>query len=465
MKVIFLPKLYNIFLKKFIILFASIFIVLGFVVYTWIKDIYIEETKQDLLNNIEIIALFVKSLEKLDEIAFYISKETKLRVTFINHLGEVIGESDEDSSTMDNHSNRPEIITADFQEFGTSIRKSNTLQKDMLYIAKKFQFANKKYYIRMARDVEKINEEFFNLSIKIAFLFLFFILFAFLIALKISKNIQDETQSILVFLDNLKSKNGKKKTIDSNYSYEFQKITRLLNEVANTLNKRAKQKAKYTAKLKLSNRQKDDIISAISHEFKNPIAVINGYSQTLIEDDKLNPKIRNKFLSKILSNSNKMSEMIDRLRLSIKLEEGKVEENFTKVNINKMMQNIADDLKISYPGRDILIQQEINIKIQADETMIRIAFENLIENALKYSQDDVTIQIRENTISIIDHGIGIKKEDIPNITQKFFRVSNNSWNNSLGLGLSLVANIIASHNFKLEITSIEHEGSNFTVKF
>ena len=285
------------------------------------------------------------------------------------------------------------------------------------------------------------------------------------IALKISKRIQDETKVILEFLDNLKSKKRKKQVLDSSYSYEFQKITRLLNEVANTLNKRAKQKAKYTAKLKLSNRQKDDIISAISHEFKNPIAVINGYSQTLINDEDLNPKIQKKFLLKIISNSNKMSEMIDRLRLSLKLEEGKVEKNFITINLNKLIKNIAEDLKLYYPGREIIITKEKEVKINADHTMIRIAFENLIENALKYSQDDVIIQIKENSLSVIDHGIGIKKEDIPNITQRFFRVSNNSWNNSLGLGLSLVTNILAGHKFKLEITSIEHEGSNFTVKF
>lgn len=460
-----MPKLYNIFLKQFIILFATIFIVLGIVVYIWIKNIYIKETQQGLLNNIQIISLSIKSFNKLDELAFYISKETKLRVTFIDEDGKVIGESDEDRFSMDNHLNRPEIITANFQEFGTSIRKSNTLQKDMLYIAKKFQLHNKKYYIRLARDVEKINDEFFDLSLKIGLLFLSFIIFAFLIALKISKRIQDETKTILEFLDNLKSKKNKKKIIDSNYSYEFQKITRLLNDVANTLNKRAKQKAKYTAKLKLSNRQKDDIISAISHEFKNPIAVVNGYSQTLLDDEDLNPKIQKKFLSKILSNSNKMSEMIDRLRLSLKLEEGKVEENLTKVNLNELIQNIIEDLKLYYPGRNLIIQEEKELKINADETMIRIAFENLIENALKYSQDDVTIQIRDHTLSVIDHGIGIKEKDIPNITQRFFRVSNNSWNNSLGLGLSLVSNIITAHKFTLKITSIEHEGSNFTVKF
>lgn len=464
-KATYLPKLYNIFFKQFILLFTGLFIVLGFVVYLWIKNIYIEETKQDLLNNIQITSLSIDSLDNLDLKAKNISEEIKVRVTFIDNYGNVLAESDEDKSTMDNHANRPEIIKADFQEYGFSMRRSNTLQKEMLYVAKKFLVENKEYFIRMARDIEKINEEFFYLSLKIGVLFLLFIGIAFVIALQASKKIQDETHAILLFLDNLKSKNSKQKMIDSNYSYEFQKITRLLNDVANTLNKRAKQKAKYTAKLKLSNRQKDDIISAISHEFKNPIAVINGYSQTLLEDEDLNTTIRQKFLGKISSNANKMSNMIDRLRLSLKLEEGNYQENFTKVNLNKLIQNIVEDLKVSYVGRNIIIEEEDSVKIKADETMLSVALENLIENALKYSQDDVTVMITNKNVSVEDHGIGIKQKDLPNITQRFFRVSKNNWNNSLGLGLSLVANIVKAHKFELEISSVEHEGSTFTIQF
>jgi signal transduction histidine kinase len=401
----------------------------------------------------------------MDKLAKKISKEINMRVTFINSKGIVIGESDKDKITMDNHSNRPEIITADFQEYGMSIRESDTLHKKMLYVSKKFNLGSDSYYIRMARDVKKIENEFFHLSIKVGILFLLFIGITVLISMRISKNIQTETEIILRFLDNLKSKKKKIKNIDSTYSYEFQKITRLLNDVANTLNKRAKQKAKYTAKLKLSNRQKDDIISAISHEFKNPIAVINGYSQTLIEDEELNVQIRQKFLSKIISNSNKISEMIDRLRLSLKLEESDYKENYTKVDLRNLVQNIVDDLKISYEGREIIIQDNTDVKIKADETMIRIAIENIVENALKYSQDDVEIKITDKYISVTDHGLGIKEEDIPNITQRFFRVSNNSWNNSLGIGLSLVSNIIKKHKFTLDIESEINEGSKFTIKF
>ncbi len=455
-------RLHDIFLRKFIVLFGSIFLVLGLVVYMWIKNIYIEQTKIDLLHNINILALGINDLKDIDAKAREIREKINLRVTFINQEGTVIGESHEDKSFMDNHAGRSEIINSKYQEYGSIIRKSDTLNKKLLYVAKKFSINGEDYYIRMARDIEQINKEFFYLSIKIGILFLFFIFLAFWVATNISKKVEDETTEILNFLNNL-TKYNKEKRIDSTYSYEFNKITQLISEVSKSLIKKEKQKAKYTAKLKLSNRQKDDIISAISHEFKNPIAVISGYTQTLLEDKEINPDIREKFLKKISSNSNKLTTMIDRLRLALKLEDGKQAKNLLKVNLVKLAKSTIDDLKIAYPQREIFLEAD-DIVIEADETMLRIAIENLIENALKYSQDDVYVTITKDLISVKDNGIGIKQKDIPKITNKFYRVSNNSWNNSLGVGLSLVSNIVKFHNFKLEIESQENEGSTFSIK-
>ena len=155
--------------------------------------------------------------------------------------------------------------------------------------------------------------------------------------------------------------------------------------------------------------------------------------------------------------------MIDRLRLTLKLEDEKQTRNFTKVDLVKITKNIIDDLKISYPSREIYLEAD-DIKIEADETMIRIAIENLVENGLKYSQDDVYVTITNKEISVKDNGIGIKQKDIQKITNKFYRVSNNTWNNSLGVGLSLVSNIVKFHKFKLDIQSVENEGSTFTIK-
>jgi len=458
-----LLKLHDIFLRKFLVLFLTIFLTLGIIFYIWIKDIYIQQTKVDLLHNIDIVSLQIKTLNDVDSIAKNIKKTIGLRVTIIAHDGTVLGESDKNVKRIDNHFNRAEIIKSRDQGYGSSIRYSHTVKKELLYVAKKFTLNNSDYYIRMARDIQLVNQQFLYLSFKISFLFLFFMVIAFWISLKISKNVQDETKEILEFLRNL-TKQNKPISIESTYSREFNKITKLLTSVSQDLSKRNKQKAKYTARLKLSNRQKDDIISAISHEFKNPIAVITGYVQTLLEDKDINPKIREKFLSKIASNSNKLTNMIDRLRLSIKLEEGKQSSNFENYNITKLTSEICDDLKLTYKNRDIELETN-NIKIKVDITMISIAISNLIENALKYSQDTVKIEINNKSLSVIDTGIGIKESEISKITDKFYRVPSNSWNNSLGVGLALVKNILDLHKFKLEIQSIKNEGSTFKIVF
>jgi signal transduction histidine kinase len=94
-----------------------------------------------------------------------------------------------------------------------------------------------------------------------------------------------------------------------------------------------------------------------------------------------------------------------------------------------------------------------------------MAISNLIENALKYSEDEVEVNISANSICIIDRGIGIEEKELENINQKFYRISNNGWNNSLGLGLFIVKSILLLHNFSLEIHSEFKKGSQFCIKY
>lgn len=431
--------------------------------YFWIKSIFIEQTKIDLLHNIDIFALSVDDLNSLDNKVQKIKNVIGLRVTVIDKNGVVIAESDEDKSLMDNHLNRTEVLESKYNKFGSIVRYSDTLKKDLLYVSKKEVFGEEDYYIRMARDLEQIDEQYIYITLKVGILFIVFIAIFFLVALKISKKVQYETNLILQFLHDL-TKQNKSLKIESNYSLEFQKITKLLTKVSSSLSKKDKQKSKYTAKLKFSNRQKDDIIAAISHEFKNPIAVISGYSQTLLDDKDLNATIRDKFLEKIFTNSAKLTNMIDRLRLSIKLEEGKQPYSFTKTNIKNLTTNIVDELKETYPSRDISIEST-DLVMEVDETMMGIAITNLVENALKYSQDAVDIKITQKSLCVSDAGIGINSKDISKLTDKFYRVSNNGWNNSMGVGLSLVSNILNIHKFTLDVKSVENEGSTFSIIF
>jgi len=453
-------KLHQIYFRKFILLFIFLFIIVGTIVYFWLKDIYIDQVEKSLLENIKIVSLHVKEKGNLDKLAQDIKKNLNIRLTIINQDGEVVAESDEDKESMDNHKYREEIMEAKNENYGHIIRHSATLDKDLLYVAKRFDNT----YIRMAKEIDKINEHLMSLAIKTGIALILFFIVSFLIAYKISIQLEKETNRILKFLLEL-TKKKKNSFINSNFSQEFYQITKLLTKISRVLTKQDKQKAKYTAKLRKSNDQKDDIISAISHEFKNPIAVINGYSQTLLTDNEINQEIRKKFLKKIHANGEKLSLLIDKLRLAIRLDEKKLLPSLRPVNITNLVQQSIDDLKQNFKNRTVILESKEDITIKADPTLIEVVISNLIENALKYSEDDVRVKITKECITITDSGIGISSHDLEKITKKFYRVSQNEWNNSLGLGLSIVSNILELHHFELLIQSKENSGSIFTIKF
>jgi len=454
----------QIILRKFILIFSILFLIVGAIVYYWTKDFYITQTRNALLTNIEIISFDLQKNLHLDNLALKMKNSLELRLTIISKDGEVIAESHKDKSKMDNHKNRDEVIQANEEDYGYKIRYSSTVNKDLLYIAKKYTFEEKTLYVRLSKELNSINEQIFSLGIKIFMVLSLFFIAIFMITFKISKQIEKETLNIVNFLTSLTKKN-KSTYIDSDFSLEFSHITKLLTKVAQILTKREKQKSKYTSKLQASNRQKDDIISAISHEFKNPIAVINGYSQTLLDDDDLNPKIRQKFLTKIYKNGVKLSDLIDTLRLSIKLDSGQQATNFSLVNLKSIVEDVSENLKIQYPKREIVIKGSSDISIKADNSLLNVLITNLIENAIKYSDDKVSVNFDEKSLHVIDTGIGISKNNLEKITHKFYRVHENSWNNSLGLGLFIVNNITNLHKFKLEISSKENQGSTFTLIF
>ena len=423
-----------------------------------------EEAKASLMHEIEIITFEIDKSTNLDKLAQQIKDKLNTRLTIIDIDGEIITESHKDKTTMDNYKYRPEIIQSREEDYGYKIRYSKTLKEHLLYIAKQYTYNNHTVYIRLAKELKNINAQIFFLGINILAILIIFFIGIFIITYKINIQIQNETQKIANFLRDLARK--KKSTyISSDFSQEFALITKLLTKISQIIVKREKQKSKYTKRLEASNNQKDDIISAISHEFKNPIAVINGYSQTLLDDEDLNINIRNKFLRKIHNNGNKLSELIDTLRLSIKLDGGNIAIKLTTLNLYDVINDAIDNIKLSYPNRVATIEGDKNIQIKADRALFCVLITNLVENAFKYSEDEVHIKFDNESLSVIDSGIGINKKDLQNITDKFYRVHKNSWNNSLGLGLFIVNNLTNLHNFRLNVESEEHVGSTFSINF
>ncbi len=457
-------KFHQIVIRKFLLVFSILFVIVGGIVYYWTKEFYINQTRDSLLANIEIMSFDIHDTSHFDKIAKNIKDTLGTRLTVILEDGTVISESHKDKTKMDNHKYRKEIIQANESEYGYKIRHSQTINKDLLYIAKKYTVDGKTIYIRLAKEIESINEQILSLGVKIFFVLALFLIAILTLTYRFSAQIENEIQKIVSFLTSL-AKKQKPSYISSDLSLEFSNMTKLLTKVSTILSKKDKRKSKYTTKLQTLNQQKDDIISAISHEFKNPIAVINGYSQTLIDDANLNPNIRQKFLTKIYNNGTKLSDLIDTLRLSIKLDSGKQSMNFSTINLYNVIIETVDNIKINYPRRETTIKGSKDVFIKADPSLFSVVISNLVENAFKYSEDEVLITFDEKSLQIKDSGIGISPKNLENITNKFYRVHENSWNNSLGLGLFIVSNIVNLHKFSLNIKSVENEGSTFSIIF
>ncbi|PLY05870.1 MAG: two-component sensor histidine kinase [Arcobacter sp.] len=456
-------KIHQLFLRTFSALFFLILLVISTTTYYWSKNIYLDQVEKNLSQNIDSLSISFNSLENINYIIKTFKAKTALRITIIDEKGFVIADSDKDKSQMENHSTRYEIVHAKYEGYGKIVRYSKTLHEELLYVAKKIVIDDNIYYVRLADYTAKIKDNFTSLAYQIIGFIALFMIAAFTVTYFISIKIKNETNSILTYLIELSNKKPNYE-LYSDFSEEFNKITRLLNKVSERLSKKEKQKAKQTAKLKLANRQKDEIISAISHEFKNPIAIISGYSETILNDKELPQAMKDKFLSKIHSNGNKMSDIIDKLRLTLKLEEGKQQILLTNCSIKAICEDIISDLKERYKDREIiLVGEELELKV--DETLISMAIGNLIENALKYSEDEIIVDINKNSISIKDKGIGIDENELKKINQKFYRVSQNGWNNSLGLGLFIVHSILKLHDFQLEVKSEINKGSKFIITY
>lgn len=453
-------RIHQIFIIKFLLLFVGTLIVSSFISYVSLKSIIVEQTKDYLETSIIFMELGLDKVDKLDNYTAAVHKKTGLRITLIDNNGVVIAETNADKNNMENHLHRYEIVHANEEKFAYIIRYSKTIGEDFLYAATKIIYKDKYIYIRLSKSLSEVMRGFYSLWYKLAITFIVIIFLAFYVSKMIGKRILFDVKQIKNYLDEISNKNYNA-VIKIEYCYEALQLSLLLKNLVKKLSNREKQKRKYTAKLRLMNKQRSDILSAISHEFKNPIASIMGYAQTLQEDPDINPELREKFLDKISSNGEKMSTMLDRLALSVKLENKDLELHETTFDLKTLCEDVAVNLYSKYKDRHILVDVESHM-IYADKTMLELVLVNLVDNALKYSESDVELILNKDTVFVKDKGIGVKEEHLDHISSKFYRVQKNSWDNSMGIGLAMVSYILKAHKSLLEIQSTFGEGSTFS---
>ena len=457
-------RLHQIFLYHFLFIFSVAFILTGIISYFFLKAIEVEQSTHQLKNSIMLIKPRLHS-HKFDSIAEGIQEDTDLRLTIISNSGLVLAESHRDRQEMNNHARRVEIKKAKKSDYGVSIRHSQSLNTDFLYVAKMVHLSNQTVYLRVALPLTRVLENFYAMWIKLTFIFAIMVAIGFMVALRMSRRIEEDVEHLTNYLEDVSNKTYNS-PLQLHVAYEFINIGNTLKAVVAKLARRERQRRKSTAKLKLMYKQQNDLLSAISHEFKNPLAAISGYAQTLMDEElhKDNKKIYDKFLGKIESNSLKISAMLDRIALSVKLENNDLIAQKVRFDLGEVAQDAIAVIGKKYPDRSINFKY-VEKKVYMDKTMVEMVIINLLDNGMKYSSKDLDLKIGKRRLCVKDYGIGIAEDELLKVQSKFYRVDKNSWDNSMGLGLAIVNYVLNLHESHLEIESIVDQGSKFCFEY
>lgn len=216
-------------------------------------------------------------------------------------------------------------------------------------------------------------------------------------------------------------------------------------------------------------------ISVLAHELKSPLNAVEGYVDILEDNEKINKEEYKNILNRVRIRINGMRKLIFDLLDLTRIESGEKLRKLEINNLNNIIINSIELLKLDADKRNIEIIFNTNneINLNSDKAELEIVFNNLISNAIKYNIEagKVFIDLKENDdkilFSIKDTGIGIEKDDIKNLFNDFYRIKNQNTINisGSGLGLSTVKKIANLYNAKLSVNSQIGEGTTFTIEF
>lgn len=221
------------------------------------------------------------------------------------------------------------------------------------------------------------------------------------------------------------------------------------------------------------DRKKDEFLSVASHELRTPLTTIKGYTQLLaqtIED--LSPEDRATYFAAVLGEIDRMMGLIAELLDVSRIETNRLEIHREPVSWLAFIDRLAYGFRVQHPSRQITFESDIpDLQIEIDPHRMRQVVDNLLSNALKYSPEGTDIRIRVSRYddridtSIEDHGIGIPRDEIPHLFERFHRARNVSsrYYGGLGLGLYIAKAIVEAHRGAIQVDSSEGQGSRFTI--
>lgn len=219
-----------------------------------------------------------------------------------------------------------------------------------------------------------------------------------------------------------------------------------------------------------------EFLADVSHELKTPIFAAQGFIHTLIDGAVDDEKVRDKFLSKAAKSLDGLDALVKDLVALSQLETGEVKMSFGRIDLAYVIQEVFEQLEVIAQAKKTTLSlrslQSGPVWVKADPQRITQVISNLVENAIKYGNDNgrVVVNLEEDKkhilVSVRDNGPGIPPEHLSRIFERLYRVdkSRSKDRGGTGLGLAIVKHILNAHKAKITVMSKVEKGTTFRFK-
>ena len=554
-----------------------------------LREFYYDRTAEDLKARAWMIERqvarknFSFNPSSLNSLSRDLGIKTKTRITIIDLSGQVLGDSDEEPSRMDNHADRPEFITALQGETGMAVRFSNTLEEQMMYLAVPIIREDKLSGVaRISIPITFIEQALRTIEFKIGGVGLAVALLAAGISLIISRRISHPLEQMKHSAESIARGDWKKPLSVNSDSVEISALSNALNQMALQLEDRIKTITNQSneseavlssmvegvlavdaaeniirlnkaagklleikpdsaegrpihevvrnsllrefiertlsgienvetdltignqneiflqahgavlkdmqeksigavivlndvTRLRRLETVRKDFVANVSHELKTPITLIKGFVETLQQGALEKREEAERFLNIMSKQVERLNAIIEDLLSLSRLEQdsGKSAISMEKTKVIQILESAIRDCESKLLEKKISIQLNCSneLEVFANSPLLNQAVLNLVDNALKYSEQGEKITVEafvtgtEIVIEVQDWGCGIGSEHLPRLFERFYRIdqARSRQMGGTGLGLAIVKHIVQEHGGSVSVNSTLGKGSRFSI--
>lgn len=392
------------------------------------------------------------------------------RLTVIAADGRVLAESDANPARMENHAMRPEVIEALHGATGSDTRLSHTLGVKFLYVAVPVNDGALRIAVPLS-DVDRQVREIRNqLLAAVALAFLP----AILVAAFFARYVSSKLAAIIDYAGKL-AQGEFRARLKRTGTDELGILTEQLNETGEKLQAMFEQLQHEHTELEKLERIRKDFVINVSHELRTPLASIQGYTETLLDGALHDEEHNVRFLSIIRQNAERLGRLTADLMTLSRLELKTTRFQFASYYVRDLLADCVDSMRLMAEKKQV--QLLLNVETQmaevfCDSEAVHQVMSNLLDNALKYTPAEGTIEVTAKAavgdpdmieVRVRDSGIGIPSEDLPRLFERFYRVdkARSRELGGTGLGLAIVKHLVRAQGGDVHVESRVGEGSSF----